>query len=337
MGSEIIMNRKKRLLIGVALGVVLIAASAENAVAVSGFLPRPGRTIAFRGGLRGERPGSRVPFFLECAVTLNGTFDSRLVRVTGEGSQVGSVTGVTSSECRELGFGRPSYRISGVLNLPWPITLQKLDGVNPRYAVASGLGVATVSIRRVSIQLTPFIEFFPPCLVGGEGEGFELRPVLLLVRGTEYSLFPVAEELYALRSNTAACNEFYGEGVLEGRYSLELPSSQTLQFLAGNEVREELTPNPVEFGVIAPEGLSQRSVVISSTRGGRIESLSVATGRYFSVTDPNSCNGRVLAEGSRCTINAIVVAPNETGLALSDTLTVVIAGRRMETTLRAST
>jgi len=111
----------------------------------------------------------------------------------------------------------------------------------------------------------------------------------------------------------------------------------TLTFLVGGEVFEGLTPSPVEFGTLATRTLARRSVTISSTRGGRVESLQVSTGRYFAVVDPNGCRGTVLAEGGRCTVNVLVETPAETGRALSDTLTVTVAGRRFEATLRAST
>jgi len=142
---------------------------------------------------------------------------------------------------------------------------------------------------------------------------------------------------FTLRGNTTRCSEFWGP-TWTPTLTTNLPvPAQTLILLAGGEVIEGLTPRPVEFGTLAPEGLAQRTVTISSLRGGRIESISVFEGRYFAFTDPNRCRGTVLPEGGSCTIRAIVSAPSESGTAVSDTLTAIVGGRTLQTTLRAST
>jgi hypothetical protein len=88
---------------------------------------------------------------------------------------------------------------------------------------------------------------------------------------------------------------------------------------------------------VRPGELAQRTVTIGSTAGGRIEEIVVTSQRYFAITDPNGCRGTTLAARGTCNINVLLSAPAEAGRSVTDTLTVRIAERRFEGTLRAST
>lgn len=316
----------------VAFAAVLFSLSTGTAAAITGMWTRPGGLISIRGRIRADY----FPAFA-CNLTLNGSFQSRLVSVTGEGAQFGNVSGMTASECTNLEEGIAEYRISEVLNFPWMVTLQKFNGVNPRFPSVIGLTELTWRIRGISFRISSsFPGFFPPCLFGGSSEILDVRQSLRLIRGFEYSLSPGSPVSFSFAGASPECERVASS--LHGTFTLEVPSPvQTLAVLPSGEVSEALAPNPVEFGVLPPLGLSQRSVVISSTRGGRVEGLAVTTGRYFAVTDPNGCRGTTLAEGGRCTVNVIVSAPAEAGAIASDTLNVTVGTTRMTATLRAAT
>lgn len=313
-----------------AIGLLLCVQA--TALAVSGVRITPGGAITIRGSLAGTAPP------VACAVTLSGSLATTLVAISGEGAQVGSITGMTSSCTKTT---EALFVISAVLNTPWPVRLKKLTGLNPRFALTTGQTEATLEIVGFSVNLfNRSYEFSIPelknCLFGGATEVMTLAPTLRVGIGRSEYTWQTGRGTAELRDTTAVCRELWPTWT--PTLATELPSTaQTLIFLAGGEVIEGLTPSPVEFGTLAPEGLAQRTVTISSLRGGRIESIAVNTGRYFTFTDPNGCRGTVLAEGGSCTIRAIVSAPSESGRAVTDVLSATVGGRRMETTLRATT
>lgn len=312
------------------LGVAAFAAllwtmAVQGAGAVSG--------VSMTGGggaisLTGEVVDSEPP--IQCRVTLSGTLATSLVRISGEGTQVGSVNSLRSSCAGE----EPAYVIRATLNLPWPIRLKQLDGVNPRFVTITGLSGATLDVSGISIQMAPEFPISPTCLFGGSTAVLELTPGLTGGSRGVYG-FTADEGILRLNASPAECVEWWGSSI-SAIYGLSALGS-VWTFLAGGEVLEQLTPSPVEFGTVAPSGIAQRQVTISTTRGGRVESMTVTTGRYFAVTDPNGCRGTVMAQGSTCVVTVTVTAPAEAGRAMSDTLTVVIAGRRLAVTLRATT
>jgi hypothetical protein len=314
-----------------AVGLLLSVQGA--ALAVSGIAITPGGAITVRGALVGRSPP------VECAVTLSGSLARSLVAISGEGAQLGSITGMTSSCTKTT---EAQYIINGVLNTPWTVRLKKLTGLNPRFALTTGQTEATLEIVGFSVNLfnSTYAIVIPElqnCLYGGTTEAMTLGVTLRAGLGRGEYAWQLGRGSFEPRDNTTRCNEFWGPNWFVTA-TTELPSTaQTLIFLVGGEVIEGVTPRPVEFGRLAPEELAQRNVTISSLRGGRIESIRVFEGRYFTFTDPNSCRGMVLAEGGSCTIRAIVSAPSETGRALNDNLTVTVSGRTMESQLRAST
>lgn len=178
----------------------------------------------------------------------------------------------------------------------------------------------------------------------GAGTRCLYQETLRIVEYIELSASLSGGPNYSLGTSTVSQTDwFQGSGtgcphsVRASGSFLSISATQTLAFLAGGEVREAITPNPVEFGNVGSGGLAQRTVTITSTRGGRIEEIAVRTGRYFAITDPNSCRGKTILSGGRCSFTAIVSAPAETGRELSDTVIVRLAGRSFEATLRAST
>lgn len=312
----------------------LLLSVQATALAVSGVRITPGGALTIRGTLNGRGPP------VGCTVTLSGSLQTSLVAISGEGAQLGSITGVTSSCTKTI---ESQYVIGSVLNTPWAVRLRKLTGLNPRFALTTGQTEATLDIAGFSMNLFNRTEeiIFPEienCLYGGATETLSLTLTLRanLGRG-EYTWQTGRGSTTALRGNTRRCSEFWGP-TWTPTLTTELPStSQTLIFLAGGEVIEGFNPSPVEFGTVEPEGLAQRTVTISSLRGGRIETIRVTEERYFAFTDPNGCRGMVLAEGGSCAIQVIVSAPSERGVVMNGRLQVTLAGRTLETGIRATT
>jgi hypothetical protein len=272
---------------------------APSAGAVSGVVIRPGREITTAGRIEISEVG-------RCNITLSGSFNSSLVAIGGEGVQLGSVTGLSTSACTGSSVTP--------LGLPWAMRLATLQGVNPSVAVAGSLRSAVIAVP-----------------------GFATRVGACLSTSTlslSASFEALGENEYTMVSLASL------GGMCSSLYFIELgaPSPrQVFTFLAGGEVIDGFTPNPVVFGTVRAGEVVQRRVTIGSAGGGRIEEVVVTSQRYFAITDPNECRGRTLAARGTCDINVILSAPREAGRSVSDTLTVRIAERRFEGTLRAST
>jgi hypothetical protein len=315
-------TRVRRLSLPV-LGIILLAIWTAPAGAVSGVVVGSGGAIELisTGAIR-IRPRTGTGEVV-CNITLRGSFESRLISITGEGARLGAVSGMSWAGCT-------GGEVEGVLNLAWPITLQRLDGVNPRIAVAERLTEATLRIAGAAVSLSR-LGSGTRCLSGGaESEGIELTAPLTLSEG-KYSEGSSTVS-GTLLNHTEGCVD----AVFSGTFGAPTPR-QTLTFLAGGEVREAITPSPVEFGNVGAGGLAQRTATVSSTRGGRIEAISVSVGRYFGITDPNGCRGATLSAGGSCSFKVVVSAPAESGRELSDTVTVRIGSRTLEAAVRAST
>lgn len=308
-----------------ALAVLTLAVSSAVAHAVSGVAMSPGGSIELvSSGAITIAPREGGEGRVTCALTLRGTLETRLVGIAGEGAQIGSISGMSWSGCS-------GGEVEGVLNLAWPITIQRLDGVDPRIAVAERLGEARLKISGMAVSLTRLGRGVLCLAGGGAGEGLELTAPLTLAEGA-YSFGTATIVAGTLATHTEGCPD----AIYSGRFAAFAPT-QSFTFLAGGEVREGLSPSPLEFGTLAPGALAQRTMTISSTRGGRVESLGVRVGRYFGVTDPNGCRGRILAAGGGCSFRVIVAAPAEAGRALSDTVIVRLAGRVFEAAVNGST
>ena len=96
-------------------------------------------------------------------------------------------------------------------------------------------------------------------------------------------------------------------------------------------------PQPVEFGRVATESVTQRSVRISTSDEIEVRAIAVARGNYFAITDPNRCIGARLAAGTACTFTAIFSAPREAGRAVEDVIRIETSRKNVEAMLRGST
>lgn len=287
--------------LGLLAALVLLAGWSASADAISGVRFSPGGSITQTGTLSVESG-------VACPVTISGSFATTLVSIgEGETPVVGSVTGLSSGTCT-----RGSIR--AILNLPAALRM-----ISPNRTVPAG-AVSTMNLM-TNMGIRVLLSTGTECLAGS----INWLPFLEALGNNEYTLgrsfnFP------------AACG--FGTMTLE----LTAPSpTQVATFLPGNEVIDGFTPRPVVFRTVSPGELSRQTVTIGSAAGGRIEEIVVTSQRYFAITDPNGCRGRTLEARGTCNINVILSAPAESGRSVSDTLTVRIAERRFEGTLRAST
>jgi hypothetical protein len=294
-------------------GLALLAAAmllvswAVDAGAISGVRFNPGGSITQTGTFRVIGSGEER---VECPITLSGSFATTLVTVGETQPSVGSHTGLTSGTCT-----RGSIRT--VLSLPSTFTLQ-----SPTRTAPAG-SISTMELRsNVGIRV----------LFSG---GFEcLLP--RLIEGV--SLEAIGNNEYVLERAPFVTSVECGAFGPFAWFELNAPSPrQVATFLTGNEVIDGFTPRPVVFGTVSPGALDQETVTIGSSAGGRIEEIVVTSQRYFAITDPNGCRGRVLEARGTCNINVLLSAPTESGRTVTDTLTVRIAERRFEGQLRAST
>jgi hypothetical protein len=283
---------------------MLLVGCPVGAEAISGVSFSPGGSITQTGTFTVNDISGRA---VECPVTLSGSFSSTLVSVAETTPSVGSYTGLASGTC-----ARGS--ITSVLNLPSTLRMVGPARTAPAGNIVELLLMSSIGIR---VRMSSGIE----CLLPG------------------WSAFMSAGALgnneYSLERTTFWTNECVsGAGI----FSLAAPSPrQVATFLRGNEVINGFTPSPVVFGTVRVGELTQRTVTIGYSAGGRLEEIVVTTQSYFAITDPNGCRGRTLEARGTCDINVILSAPTEAGRSVSDTLTVRIAERRFEGTLRAST
>ncbi len=81
-----------------------------------------------------------------------------------------------------------------------------------------------------------------------------------------------------------------------------------------------------------------RTVTITAgTSAITVNRISVVSGNYFAITDPNRCVGARLSERGTCAFKVLFAAPGEAERTLSDTVRVETTERTLELTVRGST
>ncbi len=179
--------------------LVALAVTPATAGAVSGVSISPAGGFGLSGELRFVNGAASM----ECRYTLEGRFFAGTIPVTGPEAQVGEITGLTWSECE-------GGSVSGVLTMPWPITLDSLDGLDPTLAPARALTEAVLRIDGIGLMLNGFAGF-GNCLYGG-GTGFDAID-LLTAAPYNPSVFAVSG---LVRYTPARCPQFFEpEGLLE--------------------------------------------------------------------------------------------------------------------------
>ena len=107
-----------------ALAVLVLGLASVSAQGVSGVATSPGGSIELvSSGAITVEPRGGGEGRVTCALTLRGTLETSLVAISGEGASIGSITGISWSGCS-------GGEVEGALNLAWPITIQRLDGIN---------------------------------------------------------------------------------------------------------------------------------------------------------------------------------------------------------------
>ena len=77
--------------------------------------------------------------------------------------------------------------------------------------------------------------------------------------------------------------------------------------------------------------------ITAGTNAITVNRISMVSGNYFAITDPNRCVGTRLAERGTCAFKVLLAAPGEAERALSDTVRVETTERTLEDTVRGST
>jgi hypothetical protein len=265
---------------------------------------------------------------VRCAVTLEGSFHSRTVEKIG-GRLVGYITrgNIQNNQCT----GGNATVLSETL--PWHLTYSNFRGTLPRIEnvlmnlIRFGFIIRTAAntCRAITEIFRPFRGIINLNTTNGRVEGLRADETA----GISLSNGP----------GGALCG--FGTSKFQGTAPVtQLGSTASISMtLAGTPPPPvELDPSPVRFGTVEPGELSRRTVTIRNIGASvTINSIRVATGNFFAITDPNSCVRSRLAEAARCAFSVIFAAPSEAGRPVRDTVTVETTGGSVEDLVEGST
>jgi len=257
---------------------------------------------------------------LTCEVTLEGSFHSRTIRKIPN-TLIGHINKASVGACAG---GSATIHIE---SLPWHEQYNSFTGTLPNItSVKLALVGARYRIRN-SIET---------CEAGTTQAEPGFGNIELGTRGEATGL--VASGTINLRGGFL-CG--FATGSFAGRATVKTTGGGTvfLTLIGGSGSRPaRLTPSPVEFGRVAPEELARRTVTITAgTSTITINRISVVSGNYFGITDPNRCVGTSLIEETTCTFRVIFEAPGEAERVLSDTVSVETTESTLVDTVRGST
>jgi hypothetical protein len=246
-----------------------------------------------------------------CNLTLEGSFHSSTFKKV-EGALIGHIARASLGTC--TGFSTTVLRET----LPWHVQYGGFEGALP-------------AIERLKLRLV----------------GLSLRMNLI---GTNCLARSEANRPAVLRANREAGGSITS---LTGERAATIPFSNCSIFNVGLDgttssfTRTPLTligelpslsPSPIEFGRIEPEGVASRAVTIrAGTEALEVRGIRLSSGTNFAILDPNRCVGSRLAERSSCVFKAIFAAPRETERAFNDTITVETSVGALEDSVSAST
>lgn len=256
----------------------------------------------------------------ECNITLTGTAVTEAISTLASGTRVGSFTRASLEEC--IG-GTPRLLIEE--RAPWTLTYKSMGSRGPGELETMNLAM---SVRFLAEGLGEART--GSCLMSATSESpYGLR----LVAGTlwEYTVGSGSTATLLERSVTilgGTCDEF--RVLFEGRVAL---STNERIVVSGTYVY----PAATEFGRVATESITKRTVTVASSSEATVTSIRVRSGNYFAITDPNRCVGSTSAAGGSCSFSVLFAAPAETGRALSDTVIVETASGTLEVAVRGST
>lgn len=251
-----------------------------------------------------------------CRITYRGMMTTAPFSTTGPVARVGTIESAEATECTQA---RPRFLVERFR--PWSVTYQTFSGSLP---------TASVLLLRVEEETLLFERF---------GEAGLSSCLYTVQFGYNFFTNITRETFWTYEINTFRTNEqtYRGTVTLAGRCPTpSIGSSYTTE--------ETVTlrgvfadPSPAEFGRVATESLTQRSVRISASDEITVRAIGVERGNYFAITDPNRCIGARLAAGATCTFKVIFAAPGEAGGSFEDKARIETSRENTEDTLRAST
>ncbi len=308
-------NRSKLLLAGLCATFLLAAAvgtASANHLSVSEQAHRSRWTA-----LRFEAGG----FLITCEVELEGSFHSATIAKVAN-ALIGHITEAAFRNC--TGGNMTAHRET----LPWHWQYRGFTGTLPR--------IETASINLVGALFRIAPTGGPECEAGTTQAEPGIGTIAIGARGEATSI--TAGGRIRL-SGAFACS--FANGTFSGAGTVTTAAGGTMiiRLIGEGESRPAtLTPSPVEFGRVEPEELARRTVTITAgTTAITVNRISVVSGNYFAITDPNRCVGARLSERGTCAFKVLFAAPGEAGRALSDTVRVETTERTLEDTVRGST
>jgi hypothetical protein len=208
------MTTLKKLLVLAGLALVAFSAAASSATAASGISIAPAEIF-------GTRPLGEITFSgggvsISCRLSMLGQFTRVLVAIE---AQIGHLEGFFLNCLSGGGF------IEEFLNLPWPITVNKINDLAPSSVPAERATSTILSMRGAAIKFLRLGRFFN-CLYGAPEVVFTVRaPVTRTGAPKEYrwGLLTIreasrpTEARYALARGEALCPaEVTVRGMFEG-------------------------------------------------------------------------------------------------------------------------
>lgn len=233
--------------------------------------------------------GLRELTFGSCALTMRGTVTTEAFSTRTETPRIGSITEATVSECTGSG-GTPRFLVER--GRPWSLTSRgRFAGSLPTP------GPFYVWIEGFEFLLENFFGLGSRCLYSGRAEG---SFAVSLVRETlwEYtSRISFYDETWeTIRSLSGACEPV----------RISMPSSSTVPNVRLRGVIA--SPEPIEFGRNEAATILERAITLTGgSSGSTVRRISMQSGNYFAITDPNRCTGRTLSGGSTCSFTALYV------------------------------
>jgi hypothetical protein len=213
----------KRLLVLAVLTLIALSAAASSATATTGIIIRPAGRFAQNN--LGEVTFSSGSTTISCRLTMLAEFTRVLVLIE---QQIGHL------ETFGLSCPGPSF-ISRFLNLPWPITLTKINDLAPSGVPAERATSTILSMAGASINFTIFGGFVN-CLYGAEAVLTVRAPVTRTGAAKEYTwgLLTIreanrpTEARYGLVRGEAACPT---EVTVRGSFEAPRLEAQTITLL----------------------------------------------------------------------------------------------------------
>jgi hypothetical protein len=264
---------------------------------------------------------------VRCAVTLEGSFHNGTIAKIRE-LLVGylSRAAVQNNQCTG---GRATILSE---TLPWHLTYNSFRGTLPRIEevllnlIRAGFIIEIVGVNSCKAVTSLAIPARGIANLGASGRVESLRADESTSPGIPLTNGP----------GGFACG--LGSSRFSGSASVtQLGSTSSVSVtLVGAPIT--LEPSPVRFGTVEPGELARRTVTITNVGASQtINSIRVASGNFFAITDPNSCVRSRLAEAARCSFSVIFAAPSEAGRNPRDTVTVEATGGPVEDAVEGST